>query len=207
MYLSWNANIERTIEVLEEASQKIASLDTNQIPYLRILVDIFGGNYRLAMTRLASIPSEAFDTQFYFVPKSQLRGQIYGLMGEKKREQEQYVTSRNYLENKISVEPDDSRLFSALGIAYAGLGLKEKAIQEALKGVEILPVSKEFWRGINRVQDLARVYVMVREYDKALDKIEYLLSIPGELSIPLLKIDPVWAPLHSLPRFQKLLKR
>ena len=48
---------------------------------------------------------------------------------------------------------------------------------------------------------------MVGEYDKAFDQIEYLLSIPGELLIPLLKLDPVWAPLHGLPRFQKLVQK
>ena len=94
-----------------------------------------------------------------------------------------------------------------MGIAYAGLGLKERAIQEATKATELLPVSKEYWRGIFRVKDLAQVYVMVGEYDKAFDQIEYLLSIPGELSVALLKIDPVWAPLRVLPRFQKLVKK
>jgi hypothetical protein len=48
---------------------------------------------------------------------------------------------------------------------------------------------------------------MVGEYDKAFDQIEYLFSIPGELSVALLKIDPVWAPLRALPRFQKLIKK
>jgi hypothetical protein len=80
------------------------------------------------------------------------------------------------------------------------------AIQEAKKATDLLPVSKEFWRGALRVKDLAQVYVMVGEYDKAFDQIEYLLSIPGELSVPLLKLDPVWAPLRELPRFQKIVK-
>jgi len=153
------------------------------------------------------MPSEALDDQFHFVPKSQLYAKINGLMGKKQKERGFYESARLFLENKVKEHPDDSRLHSSLGIVYAGLGLKEKAIQEAIKATELLPISKEFWRGPYRVKDLAQVYVMVGEYDKALDNIEYLLSIPGELSIPLLKIDPVWAPLDSHPRFQKLLKR
>jgi serine/threonine-protein kinase len=128
-------------------------------------------------------------------------------MDEKQKEREYYSSARLFLENKVKEQPEDSRFHSALGIAYAGLGLKEKAIQEATKATDLLPISKEFWRGTFRVKDLAQVYVMVGEYNKALDKIEYLLSIPGDLSIPLLKIDPVWAPLRNHPRFQKLLKR
>jgi tetratricopeptide (TPR) repeat protein len=125
-------------------------------------------------------------------------------MNNKEKEKEYYKIAESYLAKKAEELSDDSRLHSALGIVCAGLGLKEKAVQEAEKAVELLPVSKEFYRGIFRVKDLAQVYVMVGEYDKALTKIEYLLSIPGELSVPLLKIDPIWAPLRNHLRFQKL---
>ena len=55
--------------------------------------------------------------------------------------------------------------------------------------------------------DLAYTYVLVGEFDKALDKIEYLLSVPSPMSIPLLKLDSRWKPLMSHPRFQKLQER
>jgi tetratricopeptide (TPR) repeat protein len=207
LHLSWTGNFAKANEVIKGATQKIASLDVNQIPYLWILVGIFEGDYQKDLVRLSSISEEGFDTQFYFVPKDQLYAQIHGLMNNKEKEKEYYNSAQNYLKNKIKEQPDDSRLHSALGIACAGLGLREKSIQEAIKATELLPISKEFWRGPYRVKDLAQVYVMVGEYNKAIDKIEYLLSIPGELSITLLKIDPVWAPLQSLPRFQALLNK
>jgi hypothetical protein len=47
--------------------------------------------------------------------------------------------------------------------------------------------------------------VMVGEFDLAIDQIEFLLSIPGPLSIPLLRLDPAWAPLREHPRFKELL--
>ena len=40
--------------------------------------------------------------------------------------------------------------------------------------------------------------------DSAVAEIEHLLSIPGWLSPPLLRIDQKWAPLRSDPRFRKL---
>jgi len=49
--------------------------------------------------------------------------------------------------------------------------------------------------------------VMVGEYDKAVDELEFLLSIPSELSITLLRLDPAWAPLRDHPRFKGLLVR
>lgn len=47
---------------------------------------------------------------------------------------------------------------------------------------------------------------MVGEYDKGIDQLEYLLSVPGQISIPLLRLDPDWDPLRDHPRFKRLLE-
>ncbi|MGB2862936.1 MAG: hypothetical protein WBC05_06390 [Sedimentisphaerales bacterium] len=70
--------------------------------------------------------------------------------------------------------------------------------------VELLPVTKEAWKGLYRIEDLARIYVMVGEHDLGINKLEKLLSIPSELSIPLLQLDPAWDPLRNHPRFKRL---
>ncbi len=110
------------------------------------------------------------------------------------------------MEAKLQEEPDDARLHSALGIAHAGLGRVEEAMREGELGVELLPVSKEAWRGLYRVEDLARIYVMVGEYDAAIDQLEFLLSIPSEISPSFLRLAPTWDPLRDHPRFQRLLE-
>jgi tetratricopeptide (TPR) repeat protein len=127
-------------------------------------------------------------------------------MNENELAKKYYDEARSILESKIKQQPDDARFHSALGIAYAGLGRKQDAIREGKIGVNLLPITKEAMRGYRRVSDLARIYVMVGEFDLAIDQIEFLLSIPGELSIPLLRLDPVWAPLREHPRFKKLLQ-
>ncbi len=52
---------------------------------------------------------------------------------------------------------------------------------------------------------LAAIYTEVGEYEKATERLEYLLTVPGDLSVNLLRIDPVWDPLRDHPRFQRLL--
>jgi serine/threonine-protein kinase len=127
-------------------------------------------------------------------------------MNRPQLEQASYDTARALLETKLQDQPQDARLHSSLGIAYAGLGRVEEAIRAGKMGVELLPVSKEAWSGAWRVEDLARIYVMVGEYDAAIDQLEFLLSRPGELSVGLLRLDPTWEPLREHPRFQRLLE-
>ena len=101
----------------------------------------------------------------------------------------------------------DSRLYSSLGIAYAGLGENENAIREGNRGYELLPISKDAWRGTFRLLDLAQIYTMVGEQELALDAIEDLLKRPTDaISVALLKLDPTWEPLRGNPRYQKLVK-
>ena len=69
-----------------------------------------------------------------------------------------------------------------------------------------MPVSKEAFRGVFRIEDLAKIYVMVGEYDAALEQIKMLLTIPSRLSVKLLLLDPAWKPLWNLPEFKKIIK-
>jgi tetratricopeptide (TPR) repeat protein len=148
---------------------------------------------------------KSYDDQFQFIPPAQLFAEIYGLTKVQELERTYYDSSRVLLEKKIIEQPDDARFHSALGIALAGLGQKEEAIREGKRGVELMPISKEAWRGTYRVRDLARIYVMTGDQSTALDLLESLLSRPSDLSGPLLRIDPVWASLRNNPRFQKLI--
>ena len=85
--------------------------------------------------------------------------------------------------------------------------MKEEAIQSAQKAVELEPFSKNALEGpFNHIR-LAYVYSMVGEHDKALDEIEFLLSIPGNFTTWDLKLNPFWDPLRDNPRFQELIEK
>jgi hypothetical protein len=78
------------------------------------------------------------------------------------------------------------------------------AIEAGKRGVDLMKISIEAYRGVFRAEDLARIYVMVGKYDAALEQIKLLLNIPSRLSVKLLMLDPDWKPLWNLPEFKKL---
>jgi tetratricopeptide (TPR) repeat protein len=207
LYLMWEGNKEKARMVLEQAAQNLGSLEDDPFIVLRsVRLNVLDGKYQEALAQLSSCKVEAFSSQFVFIPKAQVYAQINGLMGNKEVEQAQYESAASILETRIQQEPDDARFHSALGIAYAGLGRREDAIREGKIGVNLLPITKDAWRGFHRAKDLAQIYVMVGEFDLAIDQIEFLLSIPGPLSVPLVRLEPAWAPLREHPRFKKLLQ-
>lgn len=184
------------------AAERAGARDFN-FPYILVYIEVLEGNYQRALDQLASAP-QAFETQHLYGPKPQFFAQIYGLMGNHELERAYYDSARVVLERELQARPDDSRLHSSLGIAYAGLGRKRDAIREGELAVSLLPVSREAMRGFYRVEDLARIYTMVGERDRAIEQLEYLLSIPGDLSAAILRIDAAWEPLRGHPRFRRL---
>ena len=73
-----------------------------------------------------------------------------------------------------------------------------------MRGVELMPVSKDAIFGPYFQHQLARIYVLVGEPEKAIDQLEKVLKVPYYVSPAWLKIDPNFDPLRKNPRFQKL---
>jgi serine/threonine protein kinase/tetratricopeptide (TPR) repeat protein len=205
LYLYWEGNTEKARAVLEDALQNTKSEEKGEIVNSLMMLDVFNRNYQEALDRL-SLKSEDIDDLAHFIPNSLQYARIYMYMDKKELAKEYYEEARSILESKIEETPDDARFHGSLGLAYAGLGRKEDAVREGKLAVELLPVSKEAMRGLFRVEDLARIYVMVGEYNAAIDQLEFLLDRPGWMSIPLLRLDPAWDPLRDHPRFKKLVE-
>ena len=108
------------------------------------------------------------------------------------------------LEDQLRGAPDDAQLHVLLGTALAYLGRTKDAIREGQRGVDLLPITRSMLGGAYNQHQLARIYILVGEPEKALDQLEPLLKIPYYLSPGWLKIDPTFDPLRKNPRFQRL---
>jgi serine/threonine protein kinase/tetratricopeptide (TPR) repeat protein len=112
--------------------------------------------------------------------------------------------ARKDFAEQLRALPDDTQNHAELGLTLAYLGRKEEAIREGEHAVTLLPVGKDAFVGPYLQHQLARIYILVGESEKALDQLEPLLKIPYFLSAGWLKIDPNFDPLRMNPRFQKL---
>ena len=95
-----------------------------------------------------------------------------------------------------------ARLFLAL--AYAGIGEKANALEQAWQGVAdydndaLMKPLAETYR--------ARVLAQLSDVDAALLALPHLLEMPGGIRPGNLRFSPYWDPLRKDPRFETLLK-
>jgi TolB-like protein/AraC-like DNA-binding protein/Tfp pilus assembly protein PilF len=204
MLLKWKGNTLQARETINQALKYREGANHPLIFELEVLLDFYDGHYSQAISFLQSRDIEIMENQFYYHHKSFHIANIYRIMGEPDLARDYYNSARIALEARLDEYPEDSRLYSSLGKVYAGMGMNEKAIIMGKEGVEMMPVEKEAYRGVFRVEDLARIYVMTGEYREAIKQLDYLLSVPGTLSVKLLLLDPTWEPLWHLPEFKTL---
>ncbi len=140
-------------------------------------------------------------------PRSLLAGLALELAGRNDQARAAYAEAVEKLEAETRRTPEDFRLPGALGIALAGLGRREEAITAALRGVQMLPLSRDALIGPVRLWELAVVYARVGEADAAVDRLETLLDFNGLYSGALIEMDPLWDPIRDHPRFQALLEK
>ncbi|MGM0667005.1 MAG: tetratricopeptide repeat protein [Bacteroidota bacterium] len=207
IYLKSEGDIKEGRKVLEQASYIVHPSSIPILAEAAVLMDIYEGKYQDAINYLNTINFEAFQDQFHFYPKYIYYALIYDYMNDPGRAKQYYNLSRLVLEDKINNAPDDSRLYSSLGICYAGLGLKEKAIVEGKKGAELIPIEKEAYKGYYRLMELAHIYVIIGEYQQAIELLDFLLSVPGELSPALVQLETRWKPLWDLPAFREMIDK
>jgi TolB-like protein/Flp pilus assembly protein TadD len=141
------------------------------------------------------------------VPKAFLEGLINLLQGNREKAQPSLEYALKISEQLLRDAPDDPGRHAQRGFTLAALDRKQEAIAEGKRAVELLPESDDAFDGPRGVTALAQIYACTGESDEALRLIDHLLGTPSGLTIPSLKLDPVWDSLRGDPRFQALIDK
>src|SRR5438132_1912411 len=139
-------------------------------------------------------------------------GWAQDLAGDHGAAQESWRQARSELEPFLKEQPENFALIGDLALTNMGLGDKTAALALAERAIAASPIEKNAMDGPSSIEVLARVAAQTGESDRAIAALEKVLSIPGAgawtLNIPLtpalLRLDPMFDPLRSNPRFQKL---
>ena len=202
--IRWQSDRAQARRVLEEAWSRIepAPLAAGNLPWQWSIYRTVDSDYERTLDRIAS-GTFGRDSAAYFVT----RAELYDLTRQSDSAFAYYDSARAVLERKTSEYPREPRFHSELGVAYAGLGQVEEAVREGEEAVELLPVSEDAVEGTEWLAYLARIYVMVGDFDAAIEQLEYLLSLPTYVTVASLRVDPLWDPLRDHPRFKALLDK
>ncbi len=135
-----------------------------------------------------------------------IRAQLLHYRGDLTRARAYADSARLGMEDRLRNTPEDPQSYAFRGLAQAYLGHKAEAIADGERAVTLVPIDKDAYFGPYLQQQLVRIYILVGEPDKAMDRLEPLLKMPYFLSPAWLRIDPNYGPLRSNPRFRKLVE-
>ena len=127
---------------------------------------------------------------------------VYEMEGDRRRAAAYGDSARAAFEQQLYAAPENPQLHVLLGVALAYAGRKDAAIREGERAAAL--DSSPSQAGSYIQHQLARVYILTGDQEKALDVLGPLLGRPYYLSPGWLRIDPTFDPLRSNPRFQRL---
>jgi serine/threonine-protein kinase len=136
--------------------------------------------------------------------RSFVEGVIARMMKDEVKAQAAFAAARAEQEKIVEAQPNYGPQLVVFGLIDAALGRKEEALREGRRAVELLPVEKDSINGPLMIEYLAMIAAWVGERDLACEQVANAVSHPGSLTYGELKLLPLWDPLRSDPRFQKI---
>jgi TolB-like protein/class 3 adenylate cyclase/Tfp pilus assembly protein PilF len=134
--------------------------------------------------------------------------------GDHTAAQESWRQARGELEPFLKEQPENFALIGNLALTCMGLSDKAAAFKLIERAMAVISIEKDAVWGPIPIEILARVSARMGEPGRAVAALEKLLSIPYDgalaqnvpLTPALLRLDPMFDPLRSDPRFQELCK-
>jgi len=133
-------------------------------------------------------------------------GATWRLMGDSSRALAYGDSSAAVYEGTSRVFADDAQQQELLARALALAGRKAEAVRAGERDLSLRETGQDVVSGAYYKYQVARVYIQAGQLDRALDLIEPLLHMPGDLTPGWLRIDPIFAPLRGNPRYERLIR-
>jgi eukaryotic-like serine/threonine-protein kinase len=136
-----------------------------------------------------------------------MQGEVQRWLGDEEKSRRAFEHARDAALERLRERPNDPILAGELAIAYAGLHQRAEALSVASHAVETFPIAVDSIDGVNCLNSLAEVYVLLGDSNEALNALEKVADLPNSTSYGDLRFNPVWDILRKDPRFDKILAR
>jgi len=195
-------DLRRWKEVIGGEAAKTA--DPNDLITARLNLALTERDYHGAEQTLAAHGGAEFDDNGFFTPTEWNQAIVARGLGDESRASTAFLAARERAATAVRERPEDGKVLIVLAQIDAAFGRKEDAIREGERAVELLPVAKDALIGDALLSRLASIYVQAGETDRAFSLLEKGIKIPFGVTYGSLKLDQVWDPLRSDPRFEKI---
>lgn len=149
--------------------------------------------------------SAIISKQISYQPKTYRLALIYYLSNNAQLCKTYADSAIKELYEEIKRNPYDERIYATLGKSYALAGNPDEAVSFGQKAVNLKSIKLDVLKSVSKEQDLMEIYIITGNFDRALNMIERLLSIPSYLHISDIKLNPLYDPLRNIPRFQEII--
>ena len=189
-----------------DTAKNIAAGDVDGLVNPIVYPDVFERHFDKALLAWDSAP---VSTDAERLTRRAARVAIEIIAGRQSAIQSECVQLKPPLEAELAKHPDAIGNLQQVAWVDVCLGRNAEAIAAARRASEVMSIAKDAYFGGYTLAGLAEVEAHAGAKDDSLKLVEQLLAMPaGEvMSVTRLKLDPVWDPLRSDPRFQALLKK
>jgi TolB-like protein/Tfp pilus assembly protein PilF len=118
-----------------------------------------------------------------------------------------FLKAKAAAEEQVKRTPDAPESHIQFAKTLAFLGERDAALAEARRATELLPESKDAFGGPEITEGVAQVHAILGDKDRAIEILDGLLNRPSAVTVQSLKVNPIWDPLRSDPRFQALMQK
>lgn len=154
------------------------------------------------------------DFQLGYPSKAFYSGRIALARGDLASAQRSFEVAMPAFKDRLRDDPDNPERHAELGLLYAYMRRDEDALRESRRAVELEPESQDAFHGALHTANMALVYALIGEQEKAITLVDRLLPTPGPVGFPDcaqsitladLRLRWEWDSLRSNPRFQEIL--
>ncbi len=203
----WEGNLPAAKSVLDQLA---SAPQTDYLIYRQVWQFVLSRSYdqaeRLLIEHLATKGSKP---ELEVADLREELGFVQLLAGKMEAARQTCLRAKNDLVALQREQPKNHRVAAELGFIEARLGEKQAALREGERGVALRPASEDAVWGPVAEEDLAGIEALVGEPERALARIERLLTTPYgpyPLNQASLRLDPIWDSLRSSLRFKAIVE-